>query len=82
MGQSRITPASEDVKSVYRKDAAELDRIKPYKIVVNKRSGTISKRFHSLYEAMEYYQKSDGTKLLLDFNAHPVRFVRYSWEQR
>lgn len=82
MGQIKITPASEDVKNMYRKRAAELDRVKPYKLVVNKRSGTTSKRFHSLYEAMEYYQRLDGTKLLLDFSVQPVRFLRYSWEER
>lgn len=81
MGQIKITPASEEAKNMHRKSAAELDRVKPYKIVVNTRDGTTSKRFESLYEAKEYYQRLDGTKLFLDFSVKPVRFISYVWQR-
>lgn len=82
MGQVKITPASEDVKNTYRKAAAELDRVKPYKLVVNTKSGTTSKRFATLDAAKEAFQTLSGTKLLLDFSVKPVRFISYVWQQR
>lgn len=82
MGQSRITPAPEDVKNMYRKAAAELDRVKPYKLVVNTPLGTTSKRFATLDAAKEAFRTASGTKLLLDFSVKPVSFISYVWQQR
>lgn len=74
----KIIPASEDVKRAYRRSAEKEDAITPFRLTVNSKTETVTRKYHTKEAALEAYREAGGNKkMLIDSSVKPIKFIGY-----